>query len=58
MKDLDAGGDAVAQKFAIDIDVAPAFILGLVGYKTGNSVDEVATFWKEADIYGRVVIDQ
>ena len=57
MKDLDAGGDAVAQKFAVDIDVAPAFILGLVGYKTGNSVDEVATFWKEADINWRVVID-
>ena len=57
MKDLDAGGDAVAQKFAIDIDVAPAFILGLVGYKTGNSVDEVAAFGKEADIYGRIVID-
>ena len=57
MEDLDARGNAVAQKFAIDIDVAPAFVLGLVGYKTGNSVDEAAAFGKEADIYGRIVVD-
>ena len=56
MEDLDARGNAVAQKFAVDIDVAPTFIFGLVGYKTGNSVDEVAAFGKEADIYGRVVV--
>ena len=57
MVNLDAGGDTVAQKLAIDIDVAPTFIFGLVGYKTGNSIDEVAAFGKEADIYGRIVID-
>jgi hypothetical protein len=56
MKDLDARGNAIAQKLAVDIDVAPAFVLGLVGYKTWNSTDETAAFGKEADINWRGVV--
>ena len=56
MEDLDAGGDAVAQKLAVDVDAAPALVLSLVGHEAGDTAYEIAAFGEEAGIDGRVVV--